>query len=216
MSRAALHRQVSSLLRRGYAPRTFNAAVLEPAGGPLLAVTFDDGEYGVFGHARPVLVELGVPGTVFAPISPVGGPGLMGWDELDALASAGWEIGSHTFTHARLTELDDATLADELRRSREEIEQRLGTPCVSIAYPYGAFDARVREAAAAAGFTAGCAMDTPNAGDVLAWPRVGVDGNDDPLAFRLKTSRTGRALRRTPLGSPLRAAGRRLRALRSG
>ena len=59
------------------------------------------------------------------------------------LAEAGWELGSHTHTHARLPDLDDHALAMELRESREQFVQRTGVPATSIAYPYGAVDGRV-------------------------------------------------------------------------
>ena len=161
-------------------------------------------------HALPVLAGLGLPGTVFAAVGPVGAPGHLDWSDLSVLAEAGWEIGSHTVTHARLVELDDAGLDQELRDSREAIEERLGRPCRSIAYPYGDTDARVRAAAARAGFTAGCTSEGTLRGDPLDWPRVGVNGDDGLLAFRLKTSLLGRALRGSALDAPLERARRSL------
>ena len=180
-------------------------------------MTFDDGERSVFEHAFPVLRELGVPGTVFVVVSPVGAPGLLRWDDLEALAEAGWEIGSHTVTHACLTELDDASLETELRGSREAIESMLGRPCRSIAYPHGATDSRVRLAAVRAGYTAGCTTRGTMGTDPLDWPRVGVDGRDGRMLFELKTSRLGRTLRDTGLGAPLERTGRAVRSVgRSG
>ena len=71
---------------------------------------------------------------------------------LAELADAGWEVGSHTRSHPRLPQVDDAALARELGDSRELIAERLGRPCESIAYPYGDFDERVVRATAAAGY----------------------------------------------------------------
>ena len=213
VTRAALRRQVAELVGRGYVGTTFNRAVLGPASQRCLAVTFDDGESNVIQHAAPVLAELGVPGTVFVPVSPVGSPGLLGWEDLAALSEAGWEVGSHTLSHARLTDLDDASLRRELRDSRLTIEDMLGRPCRSIAYPYGDSDPRVRAAAAAAGYTAGCTTDGTTSADALRWPRVGVHGNDGHVLFRLKTSRFGRVLRGTPLSASFERAGRAVRTL---
>jgi len=89
----------------------------------------------------------------------------------------------------------------------------LGRPCRSIAYPYGAFDERVRAAAARAGYTAGCTTAGTLRADVLGWPRVGVDGNDGRVLFRLKTSKLGRSLRGTALRDPCDHAGRVIRRL---
>jgi peptidoglycan/xylan/chitin deacetylase (PgdA/CDA1 family) len=128
----------------------------------------------------------------------------MSWDELGELADAGWEIGSHTCRHARLTELDDATLADELRGSREECERRLGRRCASLAYPYGAVDARVLRAAGEAGYAAAAAPPNRLPGDlVMRWPRVGVYPDDDLGRLRLKVSPVVRRLSSSRAWAPL-------------
>ena len=96
-----------------------------------LAITFDDAYRSVFELAFPIISRAGFKATVFAPTAFVGSeepmawPGIdhwrdtehaselmpMSWEELGHLAAAGWEIGSHTHSHPRLPELDDAALA---------------------------------------------------------------------------------------------------------
>jgi peptidoglycan/xylan/chitin deacetylase (PgdA/CDA1 family) len=213
VSTDALARQVSALLRCGYTGATFSAAVLDANGRDCLAVTFDDGDGSVFQHALPILAKLGVPGTAFVVVRRVGSPGFLSWEQLRSLAAAGWEIGSHSMVHARLPDLDDESLDADLLESRLAIEDKLGLPCRSIAYPYGAWDPRVRGATVRAGYTAGCVTGSASEADVLGWPRVGVDGRDGRTIFRLKTSRAGRAIRDTPLGRPLDRTGRLARSL---
>ena len=70
-----------------------------------------------------------------------------GWNQLAALADEGWEVGSHTIAHQHLPTLSDAELEEELRGSRLQLEAALGSPCRSLAYPYGEVDARVEQAA---------------------------------------------------------------------
>jgi peptidoglycan/xylan/chitin deacetylase (PgdA/CDA1 family) len=120
------------------------------------------------------------------------------WSGLRELADAGWEIGSHTHTHPRLTSLDDAQLRQELTESRERCAQELGRPCRSIAYPYGDVDARVAEAAAAAGYEAGAklAPDLRTEGP-LRFPRVGIYHPDGWARFRLKVAGPVRRLRQS-------------------
>ena len=189
-----LEAQISWYLDRGYRPVTFTEAATVRAAERVIAVTFDDGYRSVLQLALPLLARMGVRGTVFAPTALVGESEahgwdgtrswastrwageiqVMGWDELDQLVAAGWEIGSHTRTHPHLTQLDDGQLLTELRRSREEIEENLGGPCTSIAYPYGATDSRVARAAGLAGYRAGGGL-LPNrlhARDPLLFPRV--------------------------------------------
>ena len=213
VSPAALRRQLGTWLDRGYVVTTFNRAVLEPLGLPRLAVTFDDGERNVLEHAFAVLSEFDVPGTVFVAVGTVGAPGSLDWDELAWLADIGWEVGSHSCSHPRLTSLDDDALDHELQGSRAEIERRLDRPCRSVAYPYGAFDERVCAAAARAGYTAGCTTGGTLRGSPLGWPRVGIYGSDGSVLFGLKTSRLGRWVRGTPVRDPVDRAGRMIRRL---
>jgi peptidoglycan/xylan/chitin deacetylase (PgdA/CDA1 family) len=211
----ALAAQVTALLGRGYRPATLSDAMRDPPSAPTLVVTFDDGLVSVREHALPRLRDLGVPATLFACTAWVGrgepmplgydawtgrahgGERLsLGWDDLAALRAAGWEVGSHTRSHPRLTAIDDAELADELAGSRRQIESELGVPCPSLAYPHGVHDDRVVAAARDAGYRLACtAQGGVDAPDPLRIPRIVVLGSDGPLRLRVKASTTARRLR---------------------
>jgi len=219
-----LEETLTFLGRRGYRAGTFSETVIRSGGDRRLAATFDDAFRSVYVHAFPVLRNLRMTATVFVPTALVGtgqpmswagvaqwldGPYAaeltgMSWDELGELADAGWEIGSHTRRHARLTELDDDVLADELRGSREECERHLGRPCNSLAYPYGAVDERVVRAAREAGYAAAAAPPNRLPGDLaMRWPRVGVYPDDDLRRLRLKVSPVVRRLSSSRARAPL-------------
>jgi len=208
--------QLESLLRRGYRAMTFGDALGTPLSSKTVAITFDDGFRSVVERALPVLSDLGLPATVFAVTNAVGNEtpmdcvGLdewlggpfedelqsMSWAELEQLARAGWEIGSHTRTHSVLTDLDDAALLGELRGSREKCEQQTGRPCRSLAYPYGSFDDRVVRAARHAGYKAAATFGGRfHLSDPLRSPRVAVFRSDRPFRFKLKVSPWTRRLR---------------------
>jgi peptidoglycan/xylan/chitin deacetylase (PgdA/CDA1 family) len=212
----ALDRQLGLLRRRGYEGATFARAVSDPPARRTLAVTFDDAYRSVIELAGPILERHGFPGSVYVPTAyagserPMSWPGIdnwtgteherelvpMSWDELAELANTGWEVGSHTRTHPRLTRLDDGELAAELRDSRAECEDRLGRPCKTIAYPYGDVDERVVEAARGAGYEqAGALPERWHGPRPLEWPRAGVYQADADWRFRLKASATVRRLR---------------------
>ena len=128
----------------------------------------------------------------------------LSWDELRSLADLGWEIGSHTRTHPRLTELDDEQLADELRGSREACSERLGADCASLAYPFGSVDRRVVRATADAGYRAAAALPMRlHRRRALEWPRIGIYSNDPFPRFRAKVSRVRRYLIGSELGEAL-------------
>ena len=195
------------LLGRGYRPGRFTDTVLSPD-RRTMAVTFDDAFRSVRELGFPILRELGVAGTVFVPTDHVGGtpmrwPGiddwvdgphedeLVGctWEELAELAEAGWEIGSHTCSHPRLTTLSDHEVRAELVDSKAECEDRLGQPCRSLAFPYGDHDARIVRATRRAGYSAAGTLPSRfEAADVMRYPRVFVSRADEPLRFTVKTA----------------------------
>jgi peptidoglycan/xylan/chitin deacetylase (PgdA/CDA1 family) len=74
------------------------------------------------------------------------------WAALAAMQRAGMIIGSHSRTHALLSHEDDATVLEELQRSRSEIEAGLGVPVRHFAYPDGRFSPHAVRAVAAAGY----------------------------------------------------------------
>jgi len=206
---ADFERQVSLLLARGYRGVTFSEATRARPGARVMAVTFDDAYRSVIELGLPILERHGVPATVFAPTDFIGserpmswegidrwlgGPHAdeltpMSWAELRTLAGAGWEIGSHTGSHPRLTRIDGNRLADELLRSKAACEQHLDSPCASLAYPYGDVDARVVAATEQAGYSTAAALPTRlDSRDALEWPRVGIYHVDGELRFRLKVS----------------------------
>jgi peptidoglycan/xylan/chitin deacetylase (PgdA/CDA1 family) len=229
--------QMRDLLRLGYRGSTVSAAARDAGRGRTLVVTFDDSYRSVFRYAFPVLSRLGIPATVFVPTAYVGAeaprawPGMerwlggsdeeelvpMNWDELAELAGAGWEIGSHTVTHAMLTRLDDVALERELRVSRAACEERLGGPCSSLAYPYGDENDRVVRAVAAAGYEVACTTPANlRSNDPLRWPRIGVYHDESRLTWRAKVSPSVRRVRRTAIWPPVARALLRLRGRDDG
>lgn len=212
VSERALRSQVELLLRKGYRGSTFCEALIAPAAPRTLAVTFDDGDRSVFDAAFPLLAELGLPATLFVATHTIGAPGGLAADELRELAAAGWEIGSHTVSHERLTELGERDLDVELRESRTCLEGLLGQPCRSLAYPFGAADARVIAAAEDAGYVAACVLSGRFASpSLLAWPRVGVASDDELSIFRVKTAPLVRRVRGSVVGESLNVLARKLR-----
>jgi peptidoglycan/xylan/chitin deacetylase (PgdA/CDA1 family) len=213
MAPERLEAQLELLVERGYRAATFTDAVRRPPARRTVAITFDDGLRSVAQLALPILARHGFVGTVFAPTGHIGrddpvdwptvdrwigGPhehelAPMSWSELALLAGEGWEIASHTCTHPHLTTLSGEDLDHELRASRRAIEERLGQPCTSLAYPYGEADRRVMAAARRAGYAAAAALpERIHRRHHLRWPRVGVWHNDPAELFEAKLSPLGR------------------------
>lgn len=216
-----LERHVRFLRERAYEALTLSDAERRRSERTLaqrtVVITFDDAFASTLA-AKPILDSAGFPATVFVPTAFVDNDDLLSyaeaddvdgryahelraltWDQLADLRDAGWEIGSHTVTHPRLTELDDGSLFHELVESRNVIRKRLGG-CETVAYPYGLADARVSAAARRAGYMAGCTLTASHRIDErFRRPRVGLYPLDTGLRFRAKLSPALRTLRRTPL-----------------
>jgi peptidoglycan/xylan/chitin deacetylase (PgdA/CDA1 family) len=79
----------------------------------------------------------------------------MDWDMLLEMQRAGMKIGSHTRSHALLTNESAEKIKQELQGSRKALEQRLGPGIRHFAYPDGRFDALVVNGLVEAGYSFG-------------------------------------------------------------
>lgn len=78
------------------------------------------------------------------------------WKEAKEMAAAGMEIGAHTHTHPLLSRLSSVQQRAELQESKTLIEQKLGVPITSLAYPNGSpkdFTDQTQQIAQEVGFT---------------------------------------------------------------
>jgi len=167
------------------------------------AVTFDDAFQSVVDQALPELDQRQIPTTIFAPSGALGGP--PAWPMLEECPDGGEvivsretlasiqgplvRIGSHTVSHARLSELPIDQARAEITDSRATLERLLGTTVTTLAFPYGAHDQGTLDLCRDAGyehvFTILPLPSFPSR-DPFVVGRVGVDPWDTPLEFRLK------------------------------
>lgn len=129
-------------------------------GGRYFCLTFDDGFRNGLTNAMPILQGLSIPAAFFistkyigldlekdwekiAPFyerSWTGQPGVfefLNWDECRQIAAAGHTIGSHTYSHQRLTHLQPDVASNELLISKQTIETELSRPCRHFCCPWG-------------------------------------------------------------------------------
>jgi peptidoglycan/xylan/chitin deacetylase (PgdA/CDA1 family) len=120
-------------------------------------LSFDDGMRNVVANALPILHDYGVPAILFVPTSLISTPPgtfcnirrnlvttdinaeIVTWGDLEKAHAAGFDIGSHTRTHARLADSlnERSVLEDEIAGSKADLERRLGIECRYISWPYG-------------------------------------------------------------------------------
>jgi peptidoglycan/xylan/chitin deacetylase (PgdA/CDA1 family) len=120
-------------------------------------LTFDDGYQTVYDVAFPVLQRYDMSASVFITTGerkPGGlaervpsceGKTMLSWSQICELQRWGIEIGAHTCTHPDLTCLSNEENRAEIATSKAILENMLGAPVYSFAYPYGRYDRRSRD-----------------------------------------------------------------------
>ena len=186
-----LDRHVAELAAAGQRVLSYSEVPAAIAAGEVgYCLTFDDGFANVFERALPVLQARGVRAMLFVVAGligktdewdhPIGEPPqrLMDASQIHTWLAAGHEIGAHTLTHPHLAEIAPAQARAEIFESKARLEDEFGVPVRHFCYPYGNFDARVRDFVAEAGYETATAAATDT--DTFGPNHPGVP----PLALR--------------------------------
>lgn len=116
----------------------------------LFTTSWDDG-YLLDRRVATLLERYGMTGTFYlCPRAQHGGRMLSPADIREI--SLRHEIGAHTLTHPRLSELSPALCKQEIEDSKTWVEDMTGTPCTMFCYPYGDWNTEVRRMVQEAGF----------------------------------------------------------------
>jgi peptidoglycan/xylan/chitin deacetylase (PgdA/CDA1 family) len=119
-----------------------------------LVITFDDGHVSHYRFGLPLLEKHGLRNAIFFVTAGwiEQQPGCLSWPQLKEITRAGYEVQSHSWSHQFLTKCSDAELREEVRRSKDTLEERLGREVDAISTPGGTWDVRVVKACAEAGY----------------------------------------------------------------
>ena len=152
-------------------------------------LTFDDGYESIRKHVFPILQKEKIPFTIFVIAGFIGRQSNFYAQKennlrrhLDSevlkelIHCKGVEIGSHGYHHLNLTKIDGDKLWNEIRGSKELLEDSLSIDVPYFAYPFGRESAAVRQKAREAGYrlaftTQKLKLVSANV-DLLAIPRV--------------------------------------------
>jgi peptidoglycan/xylan/chitin deacetylase (PgdA/CDA1 family) len=101
-----------------------------------VVITFDDGTPDFYNAVLPVLERHRIPALLYLATGGIG-DGSLSWSQLaECLDTSLVTMGSHTHTHVNLSEATEEVAEEEMRRSKELIEDRLGVACRHFAYPW--------------------------------------------------------------------------------
>ncbi len=119
----------------------------QPGSEVFVALTFDDGYRDTYTTAFPILLERGLPFTLYLATESIETGISLGpperaepltWDQIGTMHESGLvTIGAHTHRHSDLRQLSTEALEEELGISDDLIEQRLGLRPAHFAYPWG-------------------------------------------------------------------------------
>lgn len=116
-------------------------------------ITFDDGYKDNYTNAYPIMKKYGFKGTIFVVTGYLGVyDNYLTWEQAGELASNGFSLESHTYSHKSMTEATDEDISKELTKSRNTIKERLGVDADFLAYPTGTYNLHIAELAKEAGY----------------------------------------------------------------
>jgi len=172
----------------------------EASDANLACITFDDGCRDNFEVALPILDRFGLKATFFIATGFLNGTfrtstgeeySAMTPKQVQELAALGHEVGAHTVTHPKLTRLPPTQAYAEIINSKSYLEDLLGSPVTSFAYPKGDYNAAVRSLVVQAGFQVAVTIREGLVGDQPDWlslPRVWVSGMLGTKGFKARLS----------------------------
>ncbi len=103
---------------------------------------------------------------------------VLSWNEANEMAQNGIDFGSHSCSHRILTLLNSSEVMEELTRSKNIIEEKIGKKIESFSYPNGDYNVEIKEMVREAGYlcataTAGCERSSKDL-DLFALKRIGI------------------------------------------
>ncbi len=152
-----------------------------------LVLTFN-GAFQDFERALPLLNKYHFSATLFVPTAFVGQQSswlpeqrpMLDWEALRSLPNI--EIASLGHEHLHLTQVSEAAAKEDMSRSKGLLENNLGLPCQTFAYPYGEHNATLHALLKEAGFIGACTLQAEVSSfnhDVYTLPRFAITAHSD-------------------------------------
>jgi peptidoglycan/xylan/chitin deacetylase (PgdA/CDA1 family) len=202
----AFEAQMKALKFLGFVPITFSKLLeykngsAKPPSKPVI-ITFDDGLQDAIDNAVPILESAGFTAVFYIPTDYTGRKSswmipevnvefqVIDWTTVTMLDSMGFEVGSHSITHPRLSKIASVDCLGELSGSRRKLEEILGHEIRHIAYPFGDYNESVKMLVHEAGYYTACTTEEGFAdldNDMFAMPRFNMGVGVRMLNFLCK------------------------------
>ena len=171
LSPSRFDEQLAALRHYGYAAVPLSEVLTPENGhGRKVVITFDDGCGNVLEHGLAPLARHQFRAIQFLVAEYLGRTNewdvakgdvaerLMDEAQVRTWLAAGHEIGSHSTTHRNLRHLGPADAREEIFGSKKSLEDTFGLEVRHFCYPYGSWNAAVRDLVAEAGYHTACTM----------------------------------------------------------
>ena len=171
-------------------------------GKKYIILTFDDGYEDNYKIAFPILKKYQFNCIIYlvshlnynkwdveVPENPEKEFPLMTWDMIKEMQEYGIEFGGHTMTHQKLAHIPFEQAKEEITKSTEFLEEKLGEKLVCFAYPYGDLNEEVKEFVKETGYSFAVATDSGDLSfseDLFQIRRIGIFPTNNMLSFKRK------------------------------
>ncbi len=172
-------KHLSLLEQWGFTPITFKDYLFYKDGDfnlpkKSVIITFDDGFESVYNNAFPMLKKFGWNAVVFVLADKnittdvwdkkCGFPAsnLLRQEQIIEMNNSGFEIGSHSMSHADLTSISLRAAGYEISYSKEVLENLINTEIVSFCYPFGSMNKKIQELVHHANYELACGVYSGN------------------------------------------------------
>ncbi|PIV39478.1 MAG: hypothetical protein COS29_02395 [Candidatus Omnitrophica bacterium CG02_land_8_20_14_3_00__42_8] len=160
-----------------------------------IVLTFDDGHRDFLDDMFPALALGTQQAIIFISAQLIGSSAeYMSWQQVAELSDAGIRIGSHGITHTNLLELAPQEAFKQIRDSKKMIEDKIGRPVLSFAYPYGgknAFNPAIKNMVKESGYQnaySNIMGFNSAASDPFELRRIRIYADDNVFRFKLKVN----------------------------
>ena len=118
-----------------------------------ILLTIDDGYQSFYEKAWPILKESKIPFILFVSTREVGKKGYMSWDDIREIDKYNFvEIGNHSHTHDYLIDFKDQEIINDLKKSINIFEEKLGKNSIFFSYPFGEYSTSLKNIVIDLGF----------------------------------------------------------------
>jgi peptidoglycan/xylan/chitin deacetylase (PgdA/CDA1 family) len=168
VSQKLFARQMAELKAEGFESAELGRVKSSKVEAGRIFLTFDDGFSDVFENALPALREHRFSAIQFLVADLLGRTSewqkasgelpsrLMDQAQIKDWLATGQEIGSHTMTHPRLTQISVSQAREEIFGSKKALEQTFGRAVEHFCYPYGDWSPEIRDLVQEAGYKSAC------------------------------------------------------------